>query len=491
MRTAVLGQGIMALLLCAGTLDSIAQKRNANVLFTHNWLVFGEAQALPTADSIIVGGTASLSDTSSQLKVYLGSDPATFEWQIYDGEHNPLPGLPADFLSGQSGYTTRQLFIPKPGSPDSAYLVYTDRYTTSPPHLYRLGVASVGLGGPGELASGVHPTLNFVSTDVAACFMAVPHANGQDYWIVVQPIGTNAFHAHRVSALGIDPLPVVSASGPLRPIDWPTGLWLPSTEGDRFGYTQRRTSGSLLGDTLATELFAFDNASGAASHLMTLPSKRSQGMEFSATGRYLYVMENKRLYPDPGVEVSLVQYDMDAAEVPASRNVVHSYESNQVYQTMRVQLLRGIDGRIYCTHEDYPPVLGVITEPEQPGPLCGYIHEGFACVTNQAVGFYPPMKRYHDSPAIITALPENSTGGSLEVAPQPLTGIGSISHPSLRGTLRLEWFDAMGRVTRSETVQGDGGRAVIDVSTLAPGSYLLRVSSQLKAPLIERVLVAY
>lgn len=479
MSTHLLRAALCTWALWAMVPGALAQKRNANVLFGPNWLVFGDPQQLPLSDSIneAVGACASLSDTSGQLKVYVGLDLiSTVQWKVYDSEHNPLPGTPPELKLGQASWP-RAVFIPKPGSPDSAYLAYIDNYTTSPPHMFRLGVVSVNVGAQGEPAGGVNPAIHFLSTDVAACFMAVPHGNGQDYWIVVQPTGTNAFHAHRVSAAGIDPEPVVSASGPLRAVDWQHGQWVPNTAGDLFALSQRRSTGSNpQSDTLALELFAFDISTGMANHLMTLPSKRSQGVEFSASGRYLYAMENKRLWP--GGEVKLVQYDLAAAEVPASRTVLHTYVPNGMYGSMYIQLLRAIDGRIYCSYEGDPPLLGIIMEPDEPAPFCGYTHQGFSCTTDQAAGFFPPMKRYHDPPAIITAASDASDTTGALVMPQPLSGAGWLTHGSFQGRVQLRWLDAMGRAVRTEMVQFDNGRAAIDAGSLAPGSYLLKFENR-------------
>lgn len=475
---------------CANGL--MAQLRNATAFAYRNRLGFNDAQQLPELSQVGFTALSCISDTTGDLKAVVGIDSISLSWRIYDADLLSVPGVPAGFRIDQGGFP-RAVFIPKPGAPDSLYLFYTDRYTTSAPHMRRLGLIRFDAGAPGQPAGGFHPAIDWLSTDIASCFMAVPHANEQDYWVVVQPIGSNAFHAHRISADGVDPVPVVSSGGPVRGIDWQHGQWVPNTQGDRFVYAQRKSTGAggSIPDTLAAELFAFDIDQGTVSHLVTLPSKRVIGTEFSASGRYLYVLEQLPFWTTQGCVVTLVQYDLEAADVAGSRTVVHTYTSADVVSLyVRVQMLRGIDGRIYCASEDDDDPLGVIMEPDQMAPLCNYIHEAIP-IPSPAAGFFTPLKRYHDSPAIITAVAERALT-EMRVAPQPLTESGWLSHPSLEGALRIRWLDAAGRIAREDPVQASGGRARIDAGGLAPGLYAVEVSGgQLAAPVSSRVVVGH
>lgn len=416
---------------------------------------------------------------------------------VFDGNHVPMAGLPLGFALSNSGYP-RGIFIPKPGSQDSMYLAFVNRYTTAPPHMRRIGLLAMDVGLPGAPAGGTQQFITWIATDIASDFVVVPHANESDYWIMVQPIGGNAFHAYLVSANGVSGVPVVSNAGPTRGVDWQDGAWALNTEGTMFACATRKSGSAVPGqaDTLLTELFAFDNDLGVAAHVLTLPSKRPQGMEFSASGRFLFVLEqmpNGFLSPGtPGTEVKLVQYDMEADLIAESREVVHEY----VHPTFSnlspcVQLLRGIDGRIYCKHEGESGFLGVVMNPELPAALCGYLHDGLAVPDSvgEGFGFFPPMKRYHDSPAIITSVPEHALA-EMQVAPQPLTEAGWLSHPSLEGSLQIRWHDAAGRIAREDPVLASAGRARIEADGLAQGLYTVMVSGgQLAAPVSGRVVV--
>lgn len=482
-------------LLIAGALtgcaaDALAQSRNATAFAGRNRFDFGDAQQLPQVSQVGFLGYSCISGTAGQLKAVVGMDPLTLAWAIYGADLQPMPGGPAGFRV-EPGGSPRAVFVPKPGATDSLYLFYVDRYTIASPHMYRLGLVRLHAGAPGQPAGGIHPAIDWLSTDIAACFMAVPHANGQDYWVVVQPIGSNAFHAHRVSAEGVDPVPVVSAGGPARSINWQFGQWVPDTQGDRFIIAQRKSQSAVsnMADTLAAELFAFDLDQGTVTHLLTLPSKRVVGTEFSASGRYLYVLEQAPFWTEPGCVVTLVQYDLQAADVAGSRAVVHSYLSpDNASLIVRVQLLSGIDGRIYCASEDINDPVSVIMEPDQAAPLCDYVHQ--AITTPWPVyGFHTPLKRYHDSPAISLAVAPHGRAEP-RVLPQPIVESGWLAHPLLEGELRIAWRDPAGRLARATSVRAVDGRAPLDAHGLAPGLYTVTASSgRLAAPVCGRVVV--
>lgn len=489
MRTAVFRTGLLTCALCLGGVVAKAQKRNANLLSSGNWLAFQDGQP-PLADTIIRTGFASISDTVGQLKVYLGKYPGFQTWHLFDGDHNELPGIPTDLSLSQAG-GSKAVFIPKPNTPDSAYMAFINRYTTLPPHMHRLGVLSMEVGAPGAPTGGVQPSTNWLAMDIAAGFMAVPHANEQDYWIVVQPIGSNEFHAYQVSENGIIPSPVISASGPVRSIDWQYCQWVPNLAGDRFAYTQRKSNpeGGNVPDTLETEIFAFDISTGQASHLLTLPSRRAQGIEFSASGRFLYIVEHAPNWDQPGVNLTLVQYDMEAVDAATTRTVLHAYaEPNYVNGNVREQLMRGIDGRIYRSHELASPMLGVVMEPDLPAPQCNYVHDGLATLKPFS-GFFRPLMRYHDSPAIITSAPEPTSVRRGTLSPNPISGVGWLELPVSDDLIELEWCDGVGRVVLLNSTTAVNGKLTIDTSELAPGSYVLRVLSR-SVLLTQRVMVA-
>ncbi len=485
---------LAASVVASSPFDAEAQKRNTYMTLDRNLLTFDEAPLLPTVSALPFRCYACISDTTGQLKAMVMNGPQPLPWYVVNGDLEPYAGLPAGFNCSLA-QSPKVQFVPKPASPDSAYLVFVNQFTVAAPHMYRLGVLAMRVGAPGEATGEIHPSIHWLADSVAAGFLILPHANGEDYWLLLQPVGGNSYHAYRITANGIVPVPVVSNAGPVRSIDWQFGLWVPNTAGDVLAITRRRT-GQLPAnaDTLDLDLYGFDLAQGTVSHTGTLPSQWVEGMEFSPSGQYLYVIEKEVFFlSSSGCEMTLVQYDLAAADVAASRTVVHQYANPSFSTLLRVNyMLLGNDGRIYRAYqEDDATHLGVIMHPDLPAPDCDYQPEGLAYPEPVLWGFAPPMKRYHDSPAIITAVAERAPP-EMRVAPQPLLEGGWLSHPSLEGSIQIRWHDAAGRIAREDPVLASAGRARIEADGLAPGLYTVEVSGgQLAAPVSGRIVVGH
>jgi hypothetical protein len=470
--------------------NSIGQIRNAHWLFWRNHLDFSSGAPVMAANLDGTQAFAGISDTTGQLKAYLGATGSYSN--CYDAMHQLIPGQ-ADNLSVHGTGPGRALanFIPRPGHPDEAFLAYVNRPPGVTPAIYRIGLVAMDLGPPGQLAESMEAETYWIISDVAMWMCVVPHANGTDYWLVTQPIGGNAFHAFQITQDGADPDPVISYAGPPRLTDWKHGMAVPDREGAIIAVSTRNSvSASAEFDSLSMDLFTFNPALGTMDHWTNLPSNRPEGIEFSPSGRFLYVLEDAPIPSGEGVVLRLVQYDLQSADISGSRFLLHEYTQGPSWvNAKRHQLNGAIDGRIYRCRNALSDTLGVIMDPNLPAPLCNYVHDGFVCADD--IGSLPnPLKRYHDSPNVITSA-QATTSAPLRIAPQPLVGSGSLTHADLNGPLQLAWHDATGRVARTMTVQADGGRALLDATGLAPGGYMLRISGGgLQVPLGAKVLVA-
>ncbi|MFN3876135.1 MAG: hypothetical protein ACK4L7_09525, partial [Flavobacteriales bacterium] len=294
---------LSALLLLPGL--SYAQSpqslRNAHWVFSRNMLSFNSGSGLPTADTLPTTGHACISDTAGHLLGYLARNLSN-QWGVFDSSGAELPGFPSDLTLSSGGYPPAA-FIPKPGNPDSTHLLFIGRPTGTADS--NAGLLTMRLSSAGVQPAGIHPAIHWFSSNVGVCQFAVPAADGEGYWLVVQPGGTAAFHAHRLDADGISPLPVISSAGPVRGPAVKYGHMVANLAGDRFVASYRH--GSHASDTMRIELFSFDAGSGTVSHTATLPSRRPEGIAFSPSGRFLYVLEHYIIPPLSGVRLTLVQ----------------------------------------------------------------------------------------------------------------------------------------------------------------------------------------
>ncbi|MBK9149318.1 MAG: hypothetical protein IPM12_16055 [Flavobacteriales bacterium] len=485
----LLGPALMSAMAGLACLNGHGQQRNAHWLFWRNHLEFASGNAVANASNSI-DRYACISDTAGQLKAFVGYTAAA-GYNVFNANGDMIPGQSMDlFISGTGAGRVNALFIPVPGLPDGAFLAYLDRVLGTSPTIYRAGLVRMDLGPPGQLPSSMEPETQWVTEDVARWIFCTPHANGEDYWMVTQPLGGNAFHAFRISGGGAEAVPSVSNAGPIRPSTRNHGLAVPSEDGSVIAISMRPSnSNDYAIDTLNLDLYTFDSAQGVLSYWLNLPSPRVEGLEFSPSGRFLYVLEHTFLQ-GIGVHETLVQYDLQAGDVAGSRSVVHDYIQGPTFDlTRRQQLAAAIDGRVYRIRNNRSDTLGVIMAPDLAAPLCNYVHDSFICA--DVVGSLPnPLKRYHDSPNIITSAP-SAASAPMRIAPLPLDLSGWLSHADLNGPLKLAWLDAAGRMVRSEAVLAEGGRAPLNSAGLASGSYMLQVSGAgLRAPMSVKVLVA-
>jgi hypothetical protein len=204
---------ILLVVAVAITNDSFAQNRNAHWLFWENHLDFSSGAPVVLANLEETQAFASISDTTGQLKAYLGATTGLNK-NCYDATHQLIPGQ-ADNLSVSATGPGRALasFIPRPGHPDEAFLAYVNRPVGVNPAIYQIGLVAMDLGPPGQLAVSMEAETDWVISDVAIWICVIPHANGEDYWLLAQPIGGNAFHAFRITQDGADPDPVISYAG--------------------------------------------------------------------------------------------------------------------------------------------------------------------------------------------------------------------------------------------------------------------------------------
>lgn len=471
MARAVFNRLGMALALTAlGCAALEAQQRNNHWLFRKAHLQFSGGAPANVESAVVGVAAAALSDTMGALKVYVSA----FPHGVRDASHNLLPGQPAN-MAQLSFLSSRSVFIPRPGHPDECYLAFVRGESNGAVSLPQLKLLRIELGPPGAPAVQADAQWVDVQDDSTLCIMAVPHANGSDYWLVAPTMTSNGYRAYRIGPAGLDPVPVLSQAGQQRPPGWQWGVLAPSVQGHRFAAAFRGASPTEL-DTLRAELFAFDAASGVVTHVATLPSRRAEGLEFSPSGRWLYVDEEDWQFAAAFVGRTLVSYDLLAADIGASRTVVHSYQSQGVTAPLPGQALSlGPDGRIYRAGESPNSLaLGVIHQPDLPPAQCAYEHDGFTCL--QPTYTLPaPLKRYHDDSGLPTVTPSPQPAVRAAILPNPVRGRGILRHEGLAGPVRLRWLDAAGRAVRLVAGAASEGALAFDASPLPPGMYLLEV----------------
>ncbi|MBC8754908.1 T9SS type B sorting domain-containing protein [Kordia sp. YSTF-M3] len=296
-------------------------------------------------------GCATISDSSGQLLFY--TDGIT----VWDVNHNIMPngtGLQGNPSSSQSG-----IIVPFPND-TTRYYIFSVNHNASDGGLFYSVVDLTLNGGTGDIVAGQK---NIELLRKSAEKIAAINDDGNGYWVIAYAGLTgnettfNTYHAYRITDSGINTVSVTSS--------YPS-----CSSSDGRGYlkispdSQKIVNCNQILNHVC--MHRFENTSGIVSpeieQLQT--NGRPYCAEFSASSEKLYVSTG-------GVSngsTSLFQFTLSAADVQASRVLIHS-ETQE-----RGALQLATDGKIYYARPDRT-FMGAINDPEADGVACNYVNQ--------------------------------------------------------------------------------------------------------------------
>ncbi|MBD2766274.1 gliding motility-associated C-terminal domain-containing protein [Hymenobacter sp. BT664] len=308
-------------------------------------------------------GTCSLSDDNGNLLFYTNGT------QVWNRNHVLMPN--GSGLAGNVSSTDGSMAIRLPGSTTRYYLFTQD----SEGNAGGLSYSEIDMtlnGGLGDVVAATKNTPLVKRTTEK--MTAVLHANGCDSWIIVHGWGDPAagdepgwpaaehrgdvFLAFQVTPAGVVTTPVVSRVGPVHAASAGGLAFNGQLKASPDG---RQLALARFGGTV--ELYAFDAATGAVSAPRTLASGGDAyyGIEFSPGRNKLYAT----ILSPP----QLLQFDLAAADIPASKKVIATGSADLG------SIQAGPDGKLYVTRRNQS-ALGVITYPDSLGSACAYVDQG-------------------------------------------------------------------------------------------------------------------
>ncbi len=303
------------------------------------------------------------------------------------------------------------------------------------------------------------------------------HGNGTDYWVVAQECTSLSFIAYRVTAAGIDPLPVVSS--PLVP-DSCSHSYLGCANFSPDG-TTLCTVNDYCGDS--AYVVHFDANSGVLSDPLTL--RGGYGVEFSPSSRFLYI---QTLNP-PRV---LSQYDLQAGSataIRASRVVLDSVHFDSTLWSYQPggALLLAPNGKIYVDklHRTY---LSCIEDPDLPGIACNYIDTVVDLHPLECEDGLPNHLKNYWPCGNTEGLDEHGNTQwhpTIQVFPDAM--ILTFPHPlESSGSVRL--LDLSGRIARMYFIRKNDTQIRLSTFGLAEGLYVLHTAVGETSSFATRVL---
>lgn len=358
----ILLQSIFVTILVGQTAD---QKRNmhwyfgdfAGLDFTSGTAVADTNGQISTLES-----TAAISDTNGILQCYFGFGYQTnYDWCIYNREHKTMPNG-CGLGNGNSTPNDCAVFIPKPGDDSTYYLFTVDGWENQ--FMRGLRWHEIDMrqdSGRGDVVSQD----NVLFAPVCEQLAATRHANGCDYWVLAHERSNANFLAYKVTANGIDTVPVISTIGTdyslPEALHWPcSGSALKFTPNGSIVAARVYWCWVITGIPEDIELFQFDNATGVLSNCINLPTNIVvTGIGFSS--------DNTKLYFEDGDSIArMFQWDLsiyDSLSIVNSKTDIH-----QSPFTIALDFALGIDNKLYLSNEFLqgianPPFLSTIENP--------------------------------------------------------------------------------------------------------------------------------
>ncbi|MBS1765482.1 MAG: T9SS type A sorting domain-containing protein [Bacteroidetes bacterium] len=408
----------------------------------------GVPSALLNGSLNTIEGCATISDANGSLLFY--SDG----FYVWNRLHDQMPN--GNWLAGGVSSTQSALIAPFPNNNTLCYIFTVQASGDSGNFSY--SVVDMALdNGNGD----VTVKNSLIVSGVSEKLTAVRHSNNIDFWVMVHAESSDSIFAYLVNSSGISLSPVISKIGTVfNTADASQGYMKFSPDGSKLAY-------AAFGANYV-ELFDFNSTTGSVTSLkhLNLPSAAYgvYGIEFSATGNYLYSS-----FVQPG---NIYQWDITSGSEPIINSSIQLIGTSTAINAGALQLAP--DGKIYVA-QLYESHLGVISNPELPGAQCNYIDNavslgGRTCLTG--------LPNYIQSYFLPTGINEDNSHLSFSVFPNPF--VNNISLVIPKQSLKQLTFtvkNTLGQtvLSKSENTVGSACTRTIDTGFLSCGIYFFEL----------------
>lgn len=328
---------------------------------------------LANSSMSVAEGCSSIADASGNLLFY--TDGAT----VWDKTHSTMAN--GTSLWGVGNPCQGTIIVRQPGSAN-LYYIFINGSNSTYGFNYSVVDMSLAAGQGSVTVKNVYVHVFPYSEKITA----TRHANGVDYWIVLNGMTSNSpnynFQSFLFTSAGLNFSPVISLFTGSSANELGYGCMKISPNGQKLAcaynanfLTQRNFN-----------LYDFNNSTGVVSNDVVLNSTSSStvsengyGVEFSPDGTKLYGSSYKwgstiNSISDTGY---IYQWDLCAgsgASIAASKQTLYR-------ATVQLgSLQRAINGKIYLARRS-TNFLGVINNPDNAGIACNYIDQGQGPIT--------------------------------------------------------------------------------------------------------------
>jgi hypothetical protein len=442
--------------------------------------------SLPNSFNGMFGSNASISDCNNNLLFY------TNGFKVFNAQHDSMlngTGLCDWTLYAQNEQMTGTeilqgvLIVPDPGNQNRFYLFHEtlDTYGPGAPfslpnNLYYTVIDMALNSGLGDVISKNNILLS--DTLTYGKIHAVRHANGRDWWVVIQKYTGNVYYKFLVSPSGIN---LLSTQQIGRVID----IAFADINGGSSKFSPDGNKYATIYDNQHLEIYSFDRCSGLLydsldiyvyDTVITYP-RAYNGLEWSSTSQFLYLSNNINIY----------QFDVWGANIPSSKILVATYdgfEVNGILPTEFLFLQRAKNNKIYITHWNGNEYMGVIDQPDQPGLACNVMQHSIQFPIDK--GPVVPNHINYNLGAVSGSICD-SLGLGIEETAFIEQALSVTPNPSASGSellfefemiknmvAVLKVFDVTGKKLHSQKIQPGVNRHSVKLS-LPEGIYLARL----------------
>jgi len=482
------------IILILFSLKCFAQKQDRIWLFAYqSGIDFNDiSNPIPLSSNITSPGVvsfASIANNSGELLFYTaGVDLTLFPMRIFDKNGNVMHD--GDSLKGYPWVCQGSMIIPFPNDSSKYYIFISDRDGAIGNSLY-YSIVDMSLNN--GLGSVIARENLMLSDHINEKLNAVKHANGRDWWLIVQSTNTDSlFHKFLISPTGISgPFNQLIGSGDNR--NKAHGQMIFSKDGRRLG---------LVSSNATVDLFDFDRCTGELFNYIgvgegvTSAPNFYYGCSFSPNGNVFYTSSIRYEYKN------IYQYDLTASDIQSSKQLIYSYPDTGLLQNVEMGMhLLGPDDRIYIAKGIYPGTpnwdtyythhMDVISNPDNIGLGCNFLASSFDLGNGKTINGLPTMLNYNLGPvsgSVCDSLfngieEEKELKDYIEIFPNPFENSITIhSLYSITGKIVIQ--DELGKIVFIEKFEGN---KTFETSFLNSGVYFVKVETNNKT-YIEKII---
>lgn len=276
--------------------------------------------------------------------------------------------------------------LPWPGHEKAHIYFYENEgwFSTTSFHAKKLLFLEIDMnvnGGFGQVV--IRDSLILEDTLVPGKINAIKHANGRDWWVLVNEENSNRYYRLLLNSEGVH---IVGNQTIGTTVYDGVGQSIFSPKGEHYAIynTVSSSQGAYI------DLYDFDRCEGLfynhrQYHFLT---NGWGGASFSPNSRYLYINYFTKAF----------QYDLEAAEVWASQVQVAEYDGYlDPFNTTFYNMQLAPDGKIYSSSTGSVSSLHVIHSPDEPGLACQYQQHGIELPTRNTFSM-PTFPNYRLGP---------------------------------------------------------------------------------------------